>query len=53
MQVIKFTNYFANNPRTNGAERRSGGVRVLIPPGYLHPGNGHLIEVRLVNFVNI
>jgi hypothetical protein len=56
MQVIKFTNYFANNPRANGAERRSGrmpGVRVLIPPGYLHPGGGHLIEVRLVNFVNI
>jgi hypothetical protein len=29
-------------PRANGAERRSGskpGARVLIPPGYLHPGN--------------
>ena len=29
------------NPRANGAERRSGrkpGARVLIPPGYLHPG---------------
>jgi hypothetical protein len=28
-------------PRANGAERRSGrklGARVLIPPGYLHPG---------------
>ena len=34
---------FALSPRAraNGAERRSGrkpGARVLIPPGYLHPG---------------
>jgi hypothetical protein len=31
------------NTRANGAERRSGrqpGARVLIPPGYLHPGKG-------------
>jgi hypothetical protein len=30
-----------NYPRANGAERRAGrkpGARVLIPPGYLHPG---------------
>ena len=30
-------------PRANGAERRSGlqpGARVLIPPGYSHPGKG-------------
>jgi hypothetical protein len=29
------------NPRAKGAERRSErtpGARVLIPPGYLHPG---------------
>ena len=29
------------NPRANGVKRRSGrkpGARVLIPPGYLHPG---------------
>jgi hypothetical protein len=32
---------FHEYPRANGAERRSGhkpGARVLIPPGYLHPG---------------
>ena len=29
------------DPRANGAERRSGrkpGARVVVPPGYLHPG---------------
>jgi hypothetical protein len=34
-----------SNPRANGAERRSGrkpGARVLIPPGYLHPGKRNL-----------
>jgi hypothetical protein len=35
-------------PRANGAPRRSGrmpGARVLIPPGYLHPGNESISEV--------
>jgi hypothetical protein len=38
-----WTIFFLNNPRANGAERLSGrkpGARVLIPPGYLHPGKG-------------
>jgi hypothetical protein len=31
VQILKF------NPRADGAKRRA---RVLIPPGYLHPGKG-------------
>jgi hypothetical protein len=37
------TNTITVYPWANGAERRSGrkpGARVLIPPGYLHPGKG-------------
>jgi hypothetical protein len=29
-------------PRADGAKRRA---RVLIPPGYLHPGKGSISEV--------
>ena len=39
---IQYKQYsFADHPRANGAERRSGrkpGAWVLIPPGYLHTG---------------
>jgi hypothetical protein len=41
------------SPRANGAERRSGrqpGVRLLIPPGYLHPGKGkHYPSLKFIN----
>jgi hypothetical protein len=33
--VLKVGEYAVNIPRTDGAKRRA---RVLIPPGYLHPG---------------
>ena len=38
-----------NNPRANGAKRRSGhkpGARLLIPHGYLHPGKCEHSEVQ-------
>ncbi len=37
-----------NNPRANGAKRRSGrkpGARVLIPHGYSHPDKSEHSEV--------
>ena len=56
---ILATVYYCENyllyfcPRANGAERRSGrqpGARVLIPPGYLHPGKGkHFPSLKFIN----
>ena len=43
-EVLKTRKGFrVGHSRANGAKRRSGrkpGARVLIPPGYLHPGKG-------------
>jgi hypothetical protein len=43
LSIIDNSASFSNCPRANGAERRFGrkpGARLLIPPGYLHPGKG-------------